>query len=84
MTDTSTFSEAADMREADAERDALAHDLVIERARKTIVEQERDALMAAAKLALIALYLACRNSDRIIDKEYEQAIEALKKAGVKP
>jgi len=37
-----------DIAKLTAERDALAHDLVIERARKTIVEQERDALMQAA------------------------------------
>jgi len=34
------------------ERDALAHDLVIERARKTIIEQDRDALKDAARRAL--------------------------------
>jgi len=40
-------------------------------------------LEAAAKLALDALQEACRRSDRLIDRDYEAAIEALRKAGIK-
>jgi len=40
-----------DIAKLTAERDALAHDLVIERARKTIVEQERDALQVKLDLS---------------------------------
>ena len=42
-----------------------------------------EGLKAAAKLALEALQEACRRSDRLIDRDYEAAIEALKKAGIK-
>ena len=64
--------QAADMLEADAVND----DLTI--AYMSGFKAGEDKYKAAARLALDALKLACTRSDKLVDKEYEQAIAALK------